>query len=84
MIKAFSIRNLSIFIWLGFAVLIGKIYLDFVSAGGFCLGWAPGCLSVETINLVFISILALWTLLIIGINFLLKYFRSRKIKPSTK
>ena len=43
------------------------------------------CLAIPLIGIAFYVIgLVLWTLLILGINLLLKHLRSRKIKPSAK
>lgn len=75
---------LSLSIWLVGSIFILKNYLGYADVGGFCLGWAPGCLPMELINIGFGVILLAWTLLILGINLLFKYLRSRKTKSATK
>lgn len=72
------------FTWLIGFLLILKNYLDYAIAGGFCLGWAPGCLPMELVNIIFGVIFLAWTLFIWIMAILFKYLRSRKSKPTTK
>lgn len=77
-------RHLRAIWFLGFLGLVG-VFVDSIIPEA-----APACFSLfcildKIVTIAFYTIsLLLWTLLILGISLLIKYLRSRKIKPTLK